>query len=174
MPLLSCLTLLNILKPSCSTPVIWVITPCFCHSSYAIVFQFHNGFQLLLFVAHAACISVDALQLQHGLYPNHGTAAPGSSSLSLVSSPSPFIPSWKTSRWARPAPGLESISLEHDSSWSTLVLATVLLKWRSTDSWDFKEHFWSWGEKSPVCWWQAQVWSERLYTVAGKTVDVWK
>ncbi|GAB0181751.1 CUB and sushi domain-containing protein 3 [Grus japonensis] len=47
----------------CSTPVVRVIPPCFCDGNYIIVFPLHNGFQLLLFVAHAVCIGVDALQL---------------------------------------------------------------------------------------------------------------
>ncbi|KAK4832461.1 hypothetical protein QYF61_023508 [Mycteria americana] len=45
------------------TPVVRVIPPYFHDGNHIIVFLVYNGFQLLLFVAHAACIGVEALQL---------------------------------------------------------------------------------------------------------------
>ena len=47
----------------CSTPVMWVIPTCFHDGNNVKDFLLQNGFQLLLFVVRAACISVDALQL---------------------------------------------------------------------------------------------------------------
>ncbi len=40
-----------------------VVPPRFSNGNQVIVILPHNRFQLLLFVAHAACIGVDALQL---------------------------------------------------------------------------------------------------------------
>ena len=47
----------------CSTPPMQVVLPCFRDCSCVIDLPLHSGFQVLLFVAHAVCSGVDALQL---------------------------------------------------------------------------------------------------------------
>ena len=44
-----------------SMPVMRAVPPHFCDDDLAVLL--YNGFQLLLFIAHATCISVDALEL---------------------------------------------------------------------------------------------------------------
>jgi len=46
-----------------TTPVIRVILPCFCDGDQIIAVLLYKGFQLLLFIAHAACVGVDTLEL---------------------------------------------------------------------------------------------------------------
>lgn len=46
-----------------STPVVRVMLPCFCGCVYIQVFPLYNGYELSLFVACAACIVVEALQI---------------------------------------------------------------------------------------------------------------
>lgn len=47
----------------CSTSVLWLVSPSLCDGNYVPVFLLQHGFPFLLFVVHAVCISVDALQL---------------------------------------------------------------------------------------------------------------
>ena len=55
----------------------------------------HDGFQLLLFIAHAACVGIDAFELGYRIHPNIGMLPPGSSLVHLVLSLTPFEPSLK-------------------------------------------------------------------------------
>ena len=57
----------NTVKPSLS----------FCDGNQVIAVLLHNGFQLLLFVAHSGCIGVDALELGYRSEPQHWHATPG-------------------------------------------------------------------------------------------------
>lgn len=52
----------------CSTPAVWVI-PRFHDCNHIAVFQLHNGFELLWFVAHVECFDADALPLGYWSYP---------------------------------------------------------------------------------------------------------
>lgn len=54
----------------CSTWVVPVIPLCFHGDSYVVVFQLRNGFQLLLFVAYAACLGSDAFHwtINHAIF----------------------------------------------------------------------------------------------------------
>jgi len=54
-----------------------VIPPCFCDGDQVIAVLLHNSFQLLLFVAHAACNGVDALELDYRSHAQHWHATPG-------------------------------------------------------------------------------------------------
>jgi len=46
-----------------STPVMTVIPPLFCDGDQVIAVLLYNGFQLLMFIAHAMSVGVDVLEL---------------------------------------------------------------------------------------------------------------
>jgi len=51
-----------------SIPIMGFVTPCFHDSNQVILSQLCHGFQLLLFIYHAASIGIEALQL--GYWPH--------------------------------------------------------------------------------------------------------
>jgi len=44
-------------------PVMRVVSPRFCDGDQVVAVLLYNGFELLLFIAHAMCVGIDTLEL---------------------------------------------------------------------------------------------------------------
>jgi len=66
------------------------VPPHFSDGDQVIALLLYNGFQLLLFIAHAMCIGVDALEMSCRSHPQSWHAMPGLISSELGDVPFPL------------------------------------------------------------------------------------